>query len=759
MFPSTRRTGREQSLHGTSAPVVSDAAASLRAALAGLYDLEGELGAGGMAVVYAARDLRHRRAVAIKVLRPELAAALGTQRFLREIETSASLRHPGIVPLFDSGDADGLLYYVMPLVEGETLRARLERDGRLPVEDALRIASQVADALAYAHDRGIVHRDVKPENILLEDGRAVVTDFGIARCLDGVGASGFATTGLAMGTPAYMSPEQVAGETALDGRADLYGLACVLYEMLTGRPPFTGGSMARLAVQHLAETPTPVNVLRPAVPAGVAAAIGRALAKAPEDRFATTTGFARALTMPAPVPVERQSVAVLPFLSLSSDPENEYFADGITEDVIAQLSKIRALKVVSRTSVMPFRTRELGLPEIASRLNVATLLDGSVRRAGSRVRIVAQLVDARTDQPVWTDTYDRDLTDIFAIQSEVALRIAEALEAELSPAERSRIDGRPPTDPRAYQLVLQGRHHYIRFSSESLNRSIQYFREAIALDPAYAPAWSGLAMALTELGEQGLMPPDEAFPRAREAATRAVSLDAELAAAHVTASHVRMVYDFDWTGAEEGFQRALELSPNAADAYDLYGRLCSALTRFDEAIDLLTRAQELDPLAHRNDVATAYLRAGRYEEALELAGRSAEFAPEDARAQATLGWTYLRLGRREEGLRHLEQAVSLSRFGPGWWAQLGQAYGLHGEPEKARAILATLLDRSRTDYVSPYHLAYIHTGLGEHDRAMDCLEKAFEERTGAMYGVKGSFLFEPLRSHPRFEALLARMNL
>ncbi len=738
---------------------MSDADASLRAALAGLYELEDELGAGGMAVVYAARDLRHRRDVAIKVLRPELAAALGAQRFLREIETSAGLRHPGIVPLFDSGDADGILYYVMPLVEGETLRARLEREGRLPVEDALRIASEVADALAYAHGRSIVHRDVKPENILLEDGRAVVTDFGIARCLDGVGTSGLTVAGLAVGTPAYMSPEQVAGESQLDGRADLYGLACVLYEMLTGRPPFAGASLARLHVQHLAETPPPVNVLRPAVPAAVAAAIDRALAKAPGDRFASTTAFARALAMPAPVPVDRRSVAVLPFLSLSSDPENEYFADGITEDVIAQLSKIRALKVVSRTSVMPFRTREQGLPEIASRLDVATLLDGSVRRAGSRVRIVAQLVDARTDQPVWADTYDRDLTDIFAIQSEVALCIAEALEAELSPDERSRIDGRPPTDPRAYQLLLQGRHHYIRFTSDALRRAIEYFEEALELDPDYAPAWSAFAMAHTELAEQGMMPPDEAFPRARDAATRAVSLDPELAAAYVTVAHVRMVYDFDWTGAEEGFRRALELSPGTADAYDLYGRLCSALTRFEEAIQLLSRAQELDPLAHRNDVATAYLRAGRYEEALELAGRSVEFAPEDARAQATLGWTYLRLGRSQEGLRHLEEAVSLSRFGTGWCAQIGQAYALHGEPEKARAILTTLLDRSRSAYVSPYHLAYVYTGLGEHDRAMDCLEQAFEARAGAMYGVKGSFLFEPLRSHPRFEALLDRMNL
>lgn len=743
---------------------MSDTDASLRAALSGRYELEGELGAGGAAVVYAARDLRHRRAVAIKVLRPEVAAALGAERFLREIRTSANLRHPGIVPLFDSGEAGGRLYFVMPLVEGETLRARLIREDRLPVEDAVRIATEVAEALDHAHRRGVVHRDVKPENILLEDGRAVVTDFGIARALAGGPAAappGTALTriGLALGTPAYMSPEQTAGEGEIDGRSDLYSLACVLYEMLAGHPPFTGDTVERLYAQHMVDTPPPVTSVRPSAPAAVAAALARALAKAPSDRFSSGQAFARALVLPVPAPVARRSVAVLPFRSLSSDPENEYFADGITEDVIAQLSKIRALKVVSRTSVLPFRTREQGLAEIARRLQVATLLDGSVRRAGSRVRIVAQLVDAATDEPVWADTYDRDLTDIFAIQTEVALRIAEALDAELSTDERTRIHGRPTTDPRAYQLLLQGRHHHIRFTADSLRQGIDYYQEALRRDPAYAPAWSGLAMAYTELGEQGMLPPDEAYPKAKEAAARALDLDPELAAAHVTVAHVRMVYDFDWAGAEEEFLRALELSPGAADAHDLYGRLCSALGRFEEAIELLTRAQELDPLAHRNDVATAYLRAGRYEEALEMAGRSAEFAPDDARAQATLGWTYLRLGREEEGLRHLEEAVSLSQGNVGWRAQLAQAYALRGRSEDARSILTDLLDGSRTGYVAPYHLAYIYTGLGEVDQALDCLERAFEDRAAALYGVKGSFLFEPLRSHPRFKALLGRMNL
>lgn len=731
----------------------------LGADLAGRYEILGEVGAGGMAVVYAARDVRHRRSVALKVLHPELTAALSAKRFLQEIQVCAGLRHPNIVPLFDSGESEGVPWFVMPLVEGETLRTRLGRGTPLGVEEALGLAVGMADALAYAHERGVVHRDVKPENILLERGQPVVTDFGVARALGEAGPARMTREGAAVGTPSYMSPEQISGEGEVDGRADQYGLACVLYEMLVGQPPFTGGTVERLYAQHLMETPPPVTSARPAVPALVASAIARALSKSPGDRFPTTADFARALAVEVAVQVDRRSVAVLPFLNLSSDPENEYFADGITEDVIAQLSRIRALKVVSRSSVIPFRERKHSSREVAERLQVATLLDGSVRRSGTRVRIVAQLVDAASDEPIWAETYDRELTDIFAIQTEVALHIADALDAELSYDEQTRIRGRPTTDPRTYQLLLQGRHHLIRYTTTSLRRAVEYFEAALEQDPRCAPAWAGLGLAFCELGEQGMLSPDQAYPRAREAASRGLELDPALPDAHVTMAQVRMVYELDWAGAEAEYRRALELSPGAADAYDLYGRLCSGLGRHDEAIHFLTRALELDPLAHRNDVATAYLRAGRHDEALEVAGRSVEFAPEDPRARATLGWTYLQMGRREEGLKQLEEAVTLAPDSAGWRAQLGQAYALHGDPARAREVLEFLLDKRRDGYVSPYHLAYVYTGLGEHDRAVACLEQAFEQRAGAMYGVGGSFLFAPLRTHPGFQALLGKLKL
>ena len=738
---------------------MTDTLTRLRDALVGRYAIEREVGAGGMARVYAADDLRHRRKVAIKVLKPELTEAFGPERFLREIETSASLRHPHILPLFDSGDTGDSLFFVMPFVEGESLRARLDRDGPLPVEEAIQIAAEVADALNYAHNRGIIHRDVKPENILLEGGHAVVADFGIARAMRSTQSPALTQTGTSLGTPRYMSPEQVSGERDVDGRADLYSLACTLFEMLAGQPPFAGPTFERLVYQHMVEPAPSITRFRPAVPASVSLALDRALAKSPDDRFPTTTAFIQALRAPAGAKAAAPSVAVLPFLNLSADPENAYFADGITEDVITQLSKIRSLKVVSRTSVMAFKARDQDLREIASRLQVGALLEGSVRRAGSRVRIVAQLIDARSDEHLWAETYDRDLTDIFAIQSEVALHIAESLQARLSPEERARIHRPPTKDMSAYQLCLQGRAHIMRYTGEGFRQALEYFQRAIARDPRYAAAYAGMAMAYTELAETGELPPDEAYPLAESAASKAIALDPDLAEAHTMVAYVKMAYEFDWAGSEAEFKRAVELNPNSAEAYDLYGRLCGSLDRHDEAIALQQRAQELDPIVNKTDVATAFLRADRYAEAAAYARRAVEVDADDPRCHFTLGWAYLGQGKRDEALAEMEAAVGLAPESTLWLGQLGEAYALSGMRDKAIAILDRLLERSRAGYVSPYHLAYVYTGLGRYDEAMDRLEQAEAMRSGSIYGIKGSFLFKPLRSHPRFVALLERMNL
>ena len=460
-----------------------------------------------------------------------------------------------------------------------------------------------------------------------------------------------------------------------------------------------------------------------------------------------------------PVRAKSPSVAVLPFLNLSADAETEYFADGITEDVIAHLSKIRALSVISRTSVMPFKQRQHSLKEIGTTLGATTVLDGTIRHVGDRVRIVAKLIDVETDKHLWADTYDRQLTDIFSIQTDVALQIAAALKTELSPDEDTRVRKEPTSDLQAYKLFLKGRQWFVRYTTESYVRAIESFDRAVARDPTFARAWANLAEAYTEMAESGSTPPDVAYEHAAAAAANALRLDPDLAAAHWATGHIKMVRDFDWAGAEQEFKRALELSPSDDDTLDLYGRLCAGLGRFDEAIALQRRAHELDPLAHRMDVVTSLLRAGRFEQAAVEGRDAVDLEPGYDRARATLGWAYFLSGKKDEGLAELEEAVAISPGNTMWLGQLGQAHAMAGNTVKAREILKELEERARAAYVSPYHFAYVYTGLGEFDRAMDWLERAVEQRTGPAFSIKGSFLLTRLHEHPRFRAMMRKMKL
>jgi len=452
------------------------------------------------------------------------------------------------------------------------------------------------------------------------------------------------------------------------------------------------------------------------------------------------------------------SVAVLPFRNLSTDPENAYFADGITEDVIANLSKIRALRVISRASMMHFREERPALKEIGTALGASVVLTGSVRRAGDRVRIVAQLTDADTDRHLWSETYDRRMEDIFTIQSEVALQIASALEAELSPAERTRVRRKPTHDLQAYHLFLQGRQVLGQYTTDSMVGCLAFFSRAIARDPEFASAHALLAMVHAQLAEMGVFDPGSAYVRASEAVDQALRLDPELDTAHCALGFLKAVREYDWLGAEREFERALELNPSGADTYDLYGRVCAGIAQYDRAIVLLERASELDPLAHRIDIATTLLRAGRIDEATERAEAALELEPHE-RTRATLGWAYFLKGRQDEGLAELERAVAMAPAALMWLAQLGEAHALAGHTARAREILRTLEECSRELYVPPYYFAYVHTGLGDADRAMDYLERAVAARAGPAYSIKGSFLLAPLRGHPRFRALLRQMNL
>jgi serine/threonine-protein kinase len=729
-----------------------------------------------MGEVYRARDARLARDVAVKIVSPDQAGGQeALARFEREGRAIAALSHPNILTIHDVGREGEVAYIVTELLDGETLRARLSR-GQLHWHAAVEIAAAVAAGLSAAHARGIIHRDLKPENVFLtDDGRVKILDFGLAQAeasAEPVTAEPPPTApqltlpGAILGTTGYMSPEQLTGRR-LDVRTDIFSLGCVLYEMLTGQPPYWRATAAETVAAILNEIPPrPLGKEAP-LPAGLDRAILRCLEKDRAARFPSAAELASALAAISagggamPGRTASPSVAVLPFSNLSADPENEYFADGITEDVITHLARVRSLKVISRTSVMPFKRREKSLREIGVLLGAGTIVEGSVRRAGNRVRIVAQLVDAETDEHLWAETYDRDLTDIFAIQTDVALKIAAALQAELSSNERMRIE-RPPTDDlAAYQLYLQGRHRFTMFTPDGFRQSIGYYEQAIAKDPEFALAYAELAHAYAHLAIEGIVgwDPEIAYRRAKEAAAKALELDDGLGEAHGIAGLLRFACDFDWAGAEKQLLLARELSPGSADVHDHFGWLCSSLGRFDEALQALRRARELDPLTHRSDFASELLRAGRYGEAIEEAARLIELDPGYSRGHSILGWAKLKLGDADEGLVSLERAASLSRGVTMFRAQLGQAYAMAGAAGKARAVLDELNRMAGETYVSPYHFAYVYTGLGEHDAAIDWLERAYEQRAGAVYGIKGSFLFADLRGHPRFVALLRKMNL
>ncbi len=741
----------------------------------GNYEITAKLGEGGMGVVYRARDLQLGREVALKFLPAEFSQDPQRAAWLeREARLLASLNHPNIAQIYgfySSGESRAL---VMELVEGPTL-AEFLAGGRLPIEEFLAIAIQIVQALSAAHDQGIVHRDLKPQNIKLAPGaRVKVLDFGLARRQAVAGSLfGHTTTlshatkaGTILGTAGYMAPEQVRCED-IDTRADIFSFGCILYEMATGARAFHRSNAIETMAAILHDKPEAPSGRRHELSPSLDRAIARCLEKERSARFQSArdlefvlSTFTPAETLHAVRPTAA-SVAVLPFLNLSADSENEFFADGITEDVIAHLAKIRSLKVISRTSVMAFKKSDRGLREIGEKLGAATVVEGSIRRVGNRVRIVAQLIDALSDEHIWADTYDRDLTDIFAIQSEVALNIANALRAQLSNDERARVSRQPTQDFAAYELYLRGRHSFCRFTEEGFRRSLIDYQAAIARDPSFALAWANIAQTHAEFCINGFAgnSPEDTIKSAKAAAVRALEIDDQLAEAHGISGFIRFVFEFDWLGAERELLTAIELSPGGAEAHGHYSWLCASLERYDDALREVRRARELDPILIQTDVATTLLRAGRIEEALEEARHSICNDPAAPRAHSNLGWALIFHGDSAGGIGSLERASALSPDSTLFLSQLGQACAVTGNVERARKILQQLQDRAIHEFVSPYHFAYVYAGLGEADAAIDWLERAFEWRSGAIYGIKGSFLFRNLRSHPRFKSLLQKMNL
>jgi serine/threonine-protein kinase len=682
-----------------------------------------------MATVYLAQDLKHDRQVALKVMRPELSAILGGERFLREIRIAAKLNHPHILPLHDSGEADSFLYYVMPHIDGESLRQRLSRETQLSIDVALRITEEVASALDYAHRHDVIHRDIKPENILLHEGEAVVADFGIALAVRAAGGERLTETGLSLGTPAYMSPEQVVGEQQLDGRADIYSLACVLYEMLVGEPPFTGPNPQAVLARHMAATVPSITTVRSAVPQPVAAAIEKALGKAPADRYESASAFCAALFATEAQP-EQKSIAVLPFANMSADPENEYFSDGISEEIINALTKLRDLRVAARTSSFTFKGKTADIKEVGSKLQVATVLEGSVRKAGNRLRITAQLINVADGYHLWSERYDRELDDVFAIQDEIAGAVVEQLKVSLLGAPEAGARAGHTDDLEAYELYLRGRYS-LKQRGPGVQKALEYFQQAVERDPEYALAHAGMAQAYAVIGATWGKKRHDAFPRGKAATLRALELDPQLALAHACLGYIAFWYDWDWALAERELLRAIELDPQEADAHFSYGFYLGYIKGdWDAAIQRLRHARALDPLSvvALAQVGAALIQCGRPEEGLVELERALEVAPESSAVHWYRGMAYRRLSRYEEATVALERAISLSG---GQLFALGDLAVTHvkaGRLDQAQAIL----DEGVLCEEQPLYAAIVYGAMGNSDAAFEMLDRAYEQRDGLL---------------------------
>jgi serine/threonine protein kinase/Tfp pilus assembly protein PilF len=787
----------------------------------GPYEIVAPIGSGGMGEVYKARDTRLGREVAVKVLPPEFSTdPERLRRFEQEARSASALNHPNILAIFDVGTHGEAPYVVSELLEGETLRERLA-GASLPARKATDYATQIAEGLAAAQEKGIAHRDLKPENLfVMKDGRIKILDFGLAKLTrpevpscpltEAPTSPPETESGVVMGTVGYMSPEQVRGQPA-DPRSDIFAFGAILYEMLTGRRAFRGISPADTLSAILKEEPE-FAPPRPDASPALEHIVRRCLEKSPQERFQSARDLAFALretssgSVPSeavslPVPRSRsilwlaplgllallaaliavnagglrerlfkgsgpariQSLAVLPLENLSKDPEQEYFADGMTEELISDLGKIRALRVISRTSAMRYKGTKKSLPEIARELGVDALVEGSVLRAGGRVRITTQLIQAATDRHLWSESYERDLKDVLTLQSEVARSIAREIKIALTPQEQARFAEARPVDPEAHELYLKGRYYLVKNTPEAAQRALEYMKQSIDKDPAYAVAYAGLANTYAGLGYTGMdvLPPREAMPRAKAAALKALELDDTLAEAHTNLGLVRWAYDWDWPAAGKDLRRAIDLNPSFATAHFRYANYLCSLGRFDEAVAEHKRALELDPLSLIINHAQAwpYHLSRRFDQAIEKYQRTLEMEPNFARTHLRLGEAYTAKGMYREAIAEYEKFSALGGGSTMAMALIGNAHAQAGGRHEALRALEELTAESKRRYVPAFHFAIVHAGLGDKDQAFASLDRAYEERSQFLVDLKFEPILDPLRSDPRFAELVRRVGL
>ena len=765
----------------------------------GHYQVEAEVGAGGMGVVYRARDTRLGRTVAIKVLNPATIDGDARARLLREAQSASVVNHPHVCTIHEVGQDETQPYIVMEYIDGHRLRDCIPRGG-MPLEALVRYGSQIADALASAHESGIVHRDLKSSNVAItEDGRAKVLDFGIARRFaaddaNWAGAPQGSTQSSFAGTPGYMPPEVLAGKPA-DARSDIWALGVLLYEMATGRLPFEGNTPSTLTSAILREPPVPLPAT---IPRGLRATILRCLAKEPSQRYQRAGEVRAALVALQPSEEKRRyltptrvaaltaitlaalaastflanvgglrdrmtsslpvrSVAVLPLENLSGDAAQDYFADGFTATLVADLAQVTALRVTSTTSVMKYKGTKKSVRDIARELGVDKIVEGSIIRDGNRVRIMVQLIDAPADRHIWAENYERDFRDILALQGEVARKVAQEVGVRLTPSQERRLANARVIRPEVHELFLKATDHANRGNSK---QAVEEFQQVLALDPAYTSAQVALAGVYAIRALFGIAPPSDVYPKMRLAATKALEQDPELAGAHSALALVRLHEDWNWTEAEVEFKRALELDPSDAQTHHDYAHYLMALGRERESLAQTQRALELDPI---DGVLTACLGwhelyAGRYDLTIHQGLEGISVQPTLGWAHTVLGWGYEQKGMLSQAVTELQNAVPLWGGAPFALASLGHAQALSGDRAGALAILQKLHDASSKGYVSPYDFAVVYAGLSDFDRAFEMLGKAFDERTAFIVYMKWDPRLRNARTDRRFSELLRRMN-
>jgi serine/threonine-protein kinase len=791
---------------------VTDLRATLERTLGDLYSFERELQGGAMSRVFVAMDRQLGREVVMKVLPPEVAAELSADRFRREIQLAAKLQHPHIVPLLSSGEVNGTPYFTMPFVEGESLRARLARVGELPIPEAVRILREVASAVSYAHKHGVVHRDIKPDNVMLTDEFAVVTDFGVAKALSASTkpSQGQTLTGLGvtLGTPAYMAPEQATADPSVDHRADIYSFGVMAYEMLTGSLPFAGRSMQATLAAHAIEKPEPIERRRPGIPPALGALIMRCLEKRPADRpqnaadvlheldaipVALTsppiagrrntlilTGAAAAVLLVALLvyrgskrnsaaadqPVAQiRSVAVLPLANVGGDAQDEYFSEGMTDELANALSKLPGLRVASRTSTYAFKgKKDIDVGEIGRKLHVEAVLEGVVRRSGDRLRVGAQLTNVSDGLAIWSDTYERRPSDVFAVQDDIARSVADALKLKLGgKAAELSSSSRGTENLEAYDSYLRGRYFWNRRGAANLRKALSYFEESIKRDSGFARAYAGLAITHAILPEYTDTPPADGLAKTRSAAAHALALDSSLAEAH-TALGLAAVHAWDFRAGETEYRKAIALDPGYPTAHQWYGELLYHTGRLDSSFVETRQAIALDPLAPIPFEALGYALtlAGRYDEAIEQYRNADEMSPGLTLTLLLLGDARLQMGQTQQAVEEYEQAARLDRETLLTKGRLCHAYGVVGRAAEAKKLLSEIEARAGKDRASWVTRAICQLGLGNRSAALDAMETAVKNHDIAVFTAYSPLLdrtWDPVRADPRWTAILRSANL